>query len=173
MFKKVVFALVLFVVSAQTQAQKSRKDSTNYLRWANPLTFTDELLSFAQNHLHLRYRSGGTSPRGFDCSGFVYFCFKNFGLPLPHSSAAQGLLGANIPTEAAQPGDLIFFKGHNAKSSRIGHVGIVTEVTDQSIKFIHSAWNGGVRYDFLHSDYYRKRYVGVRRVIGFVNPFQR
>ncbi|GAB2582058.1 hypothetical protein GCM10027190_34310 [Spirosoma areae] len=123
-----------------------------------------EVISFAKEHLSIRYRSGGTTKRGFDCSGFTRFCFNKFGISLPHSSAAQGSVGEAIEKEAAQPGDLILFKGHSAGGQRIGHVGLITEVIGDRVKFIHSAWNGGVRYDYLHASYYQRRFMGVRRV---------
>jgi cell wall-associated NlpC family hydrolase len=123
-----------------------------------------DVIDFARKHLSVRYRSGGSSTRGFDCSGFTRFCFNHFGVTLPHSSAAQGDVGEAIDKEAAKPGDLILFKGHSSGGSRIGHVGLITEVIGNQIKFIHSAWNGGVRYDYLNADYYQRRFVGVRRV---------
>lgn len=123
-----------------------------------------EVISFAKEHLSVRYRSGGTTTHGFDCSGFTRFCYNHFGLALPHSSAAQGSVGEAIDKNQAQPGDLILFKGHSSKGSRIGHVGLITEVIGNQIKFIHSAWNGGVRYDYLDADYYQRRFVGIRRV---------
>ena len=123
------------------------------------------LLSFARQHLAIRYRSGGTTKHGFDCSGFTRFCFSHFGISLPHSSAAQGSVGEAVDKDEAQPGDLILFKGHNAGGSRIGHVGLITEVIGDRIKFIHSAWSGGVRYDYLHADYYQRRFMGIRRVV--------
>lgn len=123
-----------------------------------------EVISFAKDHLSTRYRSGGTTTQGFDCSGFTRFCFKHFGISLPHSSAAQGNVGEAITKGEAQPGDLILFKGHSAGDNRIGHVGLITEVIGDQIKFIHSAWNGGVRYDYLDANYYQRRFVGVRRV---------
>ncbi|WP_460984151.1 C40 family peptidase [Spirosoma fluminis] len=124
-----------------------------------------DVINFAKKHLTIRYRSGGTSTHGFDCSGFTRFCFNHFGITLPHSSAAQGNVGMPIEKTEAQPGDLILFKGHSSGGSRIGHVGLITEVIGDRIKFIHSAWNGGVRYDYLHADYYHRRFVGVRRVM--------
>ncbi|MEZ0611911.1 C40 family peptidase [Fibrella sp. WM1] len=126
------------------------------------------LLGFARKHLSSRYRSGGTSPSGFDCSGFVRYCFTKFGVSLPHSSAAQAGIGAKIDREFAKPGDLIFFNGHAASKSRVGHVGIITEVINDQIKFIHSASSGGVKFDFLNADYYRKRFVTIRRVAHMV-----
>ncbi|WP_338875503.1 C40 family peptidase [Spirosoma sp. SC4-14] len=124
-----------------------------------------DLIDFAKKHLSIRYRLGGTTKRGFDCSGFTRFCFSQFGISLPHSSAAQGNVGQPVDKANAQPGDLILFKGHSAHGSQIGHVGLITEVVGNQIKFIHSAWNGGVRYDYLHASYYERRFVGVRRVV--------
>ena len=123
-----------------------------------------DVINFAKDHLSIRYRSGGTTTRGFDCSGFTRFCYNKFGISLPHSSAAQGNVGEGVERESAQPGDLILFKGHSSGGSRIGHVGLITEVIGDRIKFIHSAWSGGVRYDYLHADYYQRRFMGIRRV---------
>ena len=128
-------------------------------------SLVSDVISFAKKHLAIRYRSGGTTPRGFDCSGFTRFCFDQFGISLPHSSAAQGSVGKAVDKDDAQPGDLILFKGHSASGSRIGHVGLITEVTSDHIKFIHSAWSGGIRYDYLSADYYQRRFMGIRRVV--------
>jgi murein DD-endopeptidase / murein LD-carboxypeptidase len=135
---------------------------------AHNVPVISSLLNFARKHLYHRYRSGGDSPKGFDCSGFVYFCFARFGLTLPHSSAAQAVVGAKVEREFAQPGDLIFFKGSTAAGARIGHVGIITEVLNNQIKFIHSASTGGIKYDALNADYYRKRFVAIRRVAHMI-----
>lgn len=129
------------------------------------IPLVSNVVSFAKKHLRTRYRSGGTTTRGFDCSGFTRFCFNQFGIVLPHSSAAQGSVGQAIAKFDAQPGDLILFKGHRAGDSRVGHVGLITDVVGNRIQFIHSAWNGGVRYDYLHADYYQRRFMGVRRVV--------
>lgn len=157
--KNWIFVLGLCLLSPFVFAQKAQLDSTK----TSPIT--TDLLKFAQKHLHYRYRSGGTSPKGFDCSGFVRYCFSKFGMLLPHSSAAQISHGVEIALGEAKAGDLIFFKGSNSKSSRIGHVGLIVAVGQGYVKFIHSAWKGGIRYDFLHANYYKKRFVGVRRVI--------
>ena len=126
------------------------------------------VINYAKRHLATRYRSGGTSTSGFDCSGFTRFCFSKFGISLPHSSAAQGNVGQSVDKTDAQPGDLILFKGHSAGGSRIGHVGLITEVIGDRVKFIHSAWNGGVRYDYLQADYYQRRFMGIRRVVNLL-----
>ena len=132
------------------------------------IPLVSDVINFAKKHLTIRYRSGGTSTHGFDCSGFTRFCFNHFGISLPHSSAAQGNVGQAIEKGEAQPGDLILFKGHSSGGKHIGHVGLITEVIGNRVKFIHSAWNGGVRYDYLHADYYQRRFIGVRRVIHLI-----
>ncbi len=133
---------------------------------------TSQLVQYARKHLARRYRSGGTSTGGFDCSGFTRYCFSHFGISLPHSSAAQGTVGKPVEKHEAKVGDLIFFNGHRAGGSRIGHVGMIVAVTGQQIKFIHSAWNGGVRYDYLHAAYYARRFRSIRRVVGLLTAPQ-
>lgn len=173
MLKKVALTLLCGVgfLSVQAQSKLSvSRDSTE--TFYEKFLLADDLLRFAEHHLHRRYRSGGTTPSGFDCSGFVRYCFQKFGVPLPHSSAAQGTLGRAVEQADARPGDLIFFKGSSTQSSRIGHVGIVTEVKNGTIRFIHSAWKGGVRFDQASSAYYRQRFVGIRRVASWLGDWQ-
>jgi cell wall-associated NlpC family hydrolase len=172
MLKKVLLTLLCSASLSTLQAQHRTApaaDSTETLY--EKFLLADDLLRFAENHLHRRYRAGGTSPSGFDCSGFVRYCFQRFGVALPHSSAAQGKLGREVSRANARPGDLIFFKGSSTQGSRIGHVGIVTEVRDGTIRFIHSAWNGGVRFDLTSSAYYRQRFVSIRRVAGWLGTW--
>ena len=151
-------------VSTATENQPTVTSTTPDHFYDN-IPLVSNLIDYARKHLSIRYRSGGTTTHGFDCSGFTRFCFSKFGVSLPHSSAAQGNVGQAVDKDDAQPGDLILFKGHSDSGSRIGHVGLITEVVGKRIKFIHSAWSGGVRYDYLHADYYQRRFMGVRRVV--------
>ena len=167
-----VFCTVSFgIVQAQTVPTVTDNLTDVPTVTSNEVSFYDQIpivknvINYAKEHLSIRYRSGGTTTRGFDCSGFTRFCFNKFGISLPHSSAAQGNVGSAIDKESAQPGDLILFKGHSSGGNRIGHVGLITEVIGDRIKFIHSAWNGGVRYDYLNASYYQHRFMGVRRVV--------
>ncbi|MBO0931201.1 C40 family peptidase [Fibrella aquatilis] len=183
MLKKVLLTAVFAVSFGITQAQTTdhvalvtaemnpaTQEAAEASATKQTTTFYDRipgignLIGFAKKHLAIRYRSGGTTPSGFDCSGFTRFCYSHFGINLPHSSSAQGNVGLKVEKESAMPGDLIFFKGHSAGGSSIGHVGLITEVVGNQIKFIHSAWGGGIRFDYLHADYYRNRFMGIRRV---------
>lgn len=154
-----LFCAVLFGNGANAQSKNPQQAD------ADTLNAIESLVSFANKHLHIPYRSGGSSKKGFDCSGFVRYCFSQWDILLPHSSEAQSEKGEIVELPEARPGDLIFFKGHSSKTSRIGHVGIITDVTPGYVRFIHSAWKGGVRYDLLSADYYKKRFVAIRRMI--------
>ncbi len=105
-----------------------------------------------------RYRRGGTSRGGFDCSGFTRYVFAKYGVSLPHSSSAQASLGQRVSKDALKPGDLVFFQTYRRG---ISHVGIYIG----NDKFVHAARYGkGVRVDSLSSSYYCSRYRGARRV---------
>lgn len=129
----------------------------------------DSIVLSSYQYLGIPYKYAGTSPKGFDCSGLVYFVFKKFGVELPRTSRDMGKTGITIPMDSARPGDIILFKGTNARSKVIGHAGIVTWCDGKDIQFIHSSSNkkrGGVILScFSDSPYYEKRFVKVVRVL--------
>ncbi len=162
--KRVVALMLLVMCAVSFQSAHSQSKVKKKLE-ADTLNTIESLISFATKHLNTPYRSGGSTKKGFDCSGFVRYCFNKWDISLPHSSAAQAKHGTTIDLPSAKPGDLIFFKGNSTKTARIGHVGIITEVTPSYVRFIHSAWQGGIRYDLLSASYYQKRFVAIRRMI--------
>lgn len=137
---------------------------------SNQLNFNDlyqinAVLKEAHQHLNTPYRSGGKTPEGFDCSGFVRYCFgTSLDKLMPASSKDYDTFGLEVDINSCRPGDIICFKGHQLLSNRIGHVGIITEVSKDDIYFIHSANHGGIRIDRMNSKYYADRMVGIRRV---------
>lgn len=121
-----------------------------------------KLISFAKKFLGLNYIYGGTSPRGFDCSGFTQYVFKNFGYSLNRTAASQLSNGAKVSKSSLQPGDLVFFRA-SGSSKAATHVGIYIGGN----KFIHSSSGGGeVRYNSLSDSWYAQTYVGARRVLS-------
>ncbi|PWA08600.1 peptidoglycan endopeptidase [Flavobacterium laiguense] len=123
----------------------------------------DQLIASASDNIGTRYRSGGTSKAGFDCSGLMCSTFGGFDIKLPRSSIEQSSFGERVETEKAQKGDLIFFKTNGR--SRINHVGMVVEVLDGEIKFIHSATHSGVIISSTKESYYQRNFVQVNRVV--------
>jgi cell wall-associated NlpC family hydrolase len=105
-----------------------------------------------------RYRRGGTSAAGFDCSGFTRYVYRKNGVSLPHSSRAQSRIGSPVGKGHLKKGDLVFFSTYRRG---VSHVGIYIG----GGKFVHAATYGrGVRTDSLGASYYCSRYRGARRV---------
>jgi LysM repeat protein len=124
----------------------------------------DFLIATASKNLGAPYRSGGTSANnGFDCSGLVCTTFEKADVKLPRSSHEMATVGIKIHKSKAQKGDLIFFK---TRGSRISHVGLITEITENDIKFIHSSTSSGVIISSVNEEYYKKRFVQINRVLN-------
>jgi len=129
----------------------------------NESYFVKQLINVASDNLGIVYRAGGTSKNGFDCSGLVFTTFKKFDITLPRSSNEMATVGTKIDMQNAKKGDLIFFI--NRGQRKINHVGIVTEVCGDEIKFIHSSTGSGVVISSLKEPYYQKTFVQINRVV--------
>ncbi len=122
----------------------------------------EQLINAASENLGARYRSGGSNPEGFDCSGFMFYTFSKFNLVLPRSSNEMSTLGNVLNPNEIRKGDLIFFKTNGRKI--INHVGMVVEVLEDEIKFIHSATSKGVIISSTKEPYYKRTFVQVNRI---------
>ena len=122
------------------------------------------LIEAASKNLGTRYRSGGTTLNGFDCSGLIFNTFKEIDFTLPRSSNQQAKIGTKIQKSQAQKGDLIFF-ATNGRGT-INHVGMITEIIGDEIKFIHSSVQLGVIVSSIKEAYYSKRFKQINRVLG-------
>ena len=160
------------LTSTKPQAKLDFKVPTDTVPQNNS-AYVDNMLSFAKTFLGTPYLSSGASPTGFDCSGFVSYVLGNFGMDVIHSSYGLAEYGRTVKLSDARPGDLMFFKGSNASSGRIGHVAIIYEVhPTEGIKFIHASSSKGITIDrFNGSAYYVPRYVTTKRLdYGVENP---
>ncbi len=127
---------------------------------------SEELIEYAYKYINTPYRSGGTTPKGFDCSGYVQFVYKKIGYAIPRSTDEQIRIGLDIKRTKIKKGDLVFFKNRNQTTKKAGHVGIVVSVSDNGkFRFIHSSTIGGVVIDDIEHSYYKSRYICARRVI--------
>ncbi|MBE6950357.1 MAG: hypothetical protein E7451_03360 [Ruminococcaceae bacterium] len=122
----------------------------------------DEVADFALDYVGCRYVSGGQGPKKFDCSGLVYYVYKNFGYKLEPGARNQwSILGRSVKKADLLPGDLLFFS-NNGKASGIFHVGIY--IGDG--EFVHAANSRkGVIVTDLSDDWYADRYLGAKRAI--------
>ncbi|OCA82822.1 C40 family peptidase [Pseudobacillus wudalianchiensis] len=117
----------------------------------------DSVIAEAKKYIGTPYKWGGTTPRGFDCSGFIQYAHKQVGLSLPRTAAQMYQKGSAVTKSELEPGDLIFFSTYSSGAS---HVGLY--IGDN--QFIHSA-SKGVRIDKVSNSYYQKRYLGSKRIV--------
>lgn len=129
------------------------------------MRFRNNIIDFSEKYLDSKYKYGGTTPKGFDCSGYTFFVMNEFNIKLPHNSAAQSQLGKKIKVEKAQPGDLIFFSHEN--NNNINHVGIVYSNENGVLKMIHASSSKGIRIDsILDNGYWAPRLRYARNVVN-------
>jgi lipoprotein Spr len=123
-----------------------------------------QLINTAEANLGAGYHTGGTnSDTGFDCSGLMFSTFKKFDITLPRSSNDMSKIGRRLDGNEIQKGDLIFFRTNGR--SVINHVGMVTEVTGDEIKFIHSSTQKGVIISSTKEPYYGRTFAQCNRII--------
>jgi murein DD-endopeptidase / murein LD-carboxypeptidase len=149
---------VLFASCKSTSTAVSKKESKRENRY-----IVNQVIEKATDNIGVRYKAGGTTRNGFDCSGLVFVTFESENIKLPRSSYDQANVGKIIKFNDAQKGDLIFFKTNRSK--QINHVGLIVEVNSNEIKFVHSSTTKGVIISSTKEAYYQNSYVQINRVI--------
>lgn len=115
----------------------------------------DQLIKTAKSQLGVSYVWGGSTPSGFDCSGFIYYTYKAAGLNIGRYSS-EGYHMRSYYVNTPQVGDLVFFEG--TYKAGISHVGIYLGNNE----FIHAGSNG-VEITSLNSSYWKKHFEGFKR----------
>jgi len=123
----------------------------------------NKLIDTAKDKIGIRYKAAGTTNAGYDCSGLVFSTFESENIKLPRTSYDQAKIGKTISFDDAKKGDLIFFKTN--KSSRINHVGLITEVNRDEIKFVHSSTSKGVIISSTKELYYKNSFIQINRIV--------
>ncbi|OES45169.1 C40 family peptidase [Domibacillus iocasae] len=113
----------------------------------------DATIAEAKEHIGTPYKFGGTTPSGFDCSGFIQYAHKQTGYSLPRTAAEMYKKGKAVSKANMEPGDLMFFTTYKKGAS---HVGIYLG----NNQFIHASSSKGVTIDKTSNSYWSKRYIG-------------
>ena len=144
------------IAKAQQQAKRSGRKYT--------LTTSDKeaLLRYAKYFKGGKYVWGGTTPEGFDCSGYVQYLYKKHGINLPRTAWAQSKRGKPVDLAHLQKGDLLFFLTNKKRKIPVTHVGIYLG----NGEFIHAASRKqGIIISPITHGHYRDCFVGARRVL--------
>lgn len=123
----------------------------------------EAVIETALEYAGVRYKFGGTSRKGMDCSGLLYVSFLEHDIPLPRTSHMIAQEGKHIPVSELQKGDLLFFKTRRG-GKKINHAGLVVEVNEDDVKFIHSTTSRGVIVSSLREGYWNYSFVKATRI---------
>jgi cell wall-associated NlpC family hydrolase len=124
------------------------------------LTVGEKIANYSKDFMGVPYVWGGTTPKGFDCSGYTRYVFGQMGYSLKRTAAEQLSNGVSVSKAELKIGDLVFFQNTYSTSAAASHVGIYIGEG----RMIH-ADSQGVRVTELSYTYYDKRYIGARRVL--------
>lgn len=136
----------------------------NDLKTADTRVLADRIVNTALTFSGTRYKYGGVTRKGMDCSGLVYVAFGKQDIALPRISYQMAQEGKPIKLKKVAKGDLLFFST-GKRSNRISHVGLVVEVDGDDIKFIHSTTSRGVIVSSLREGYWNHAFVKATRVL--------
>ena len=124
-----------------------------------------QLIRTASKYKGIKYKSGGNSPRGFDCSGFTSYVCGQHDILLSRSSSSQSKQGLEISIAKAKPGDLLFF-GRNGRKGAIQHVGLVHTNGSGGLHMIHSSSSKGIIVTNVStSSYWKPKLLYARRIV--------
>ncbi|HJV45870.1 MAG TPA: NlpC/P60 family protein [Bacillota bacterium] len=133
-------------------------DGGSFLRGTTYKGSAGSIISFASGFKGVPYAWGGTSPSGFDCSGFTQYVYRNAGVPLSRTAATQFQQGVPVSQSDLQPGDLVFFSTYGPGAT---HVGIYI-----GYNMMIDAADNGVTLSNITNSYWGSRYIGARRVLS-------
>lgn len=129
-----------------------------------PTLKAEKIINTALSYSGVRYKYGGTSVKGMDCSGLLYVSFSEHDVQVPRTSNLMADIGQKIRVDEVEKGDLLFFKTSSG-GKRINHVGLVVSVDDWEIKFIHATTSRGVIVSSLREGFWNYAFVKATRIL--------
>lgn len=146
--------------SAKNKTKKRKEDKTGKTK-QDAGESGREVVQVAQKYKGAKYKWGGASPKGFDCSGFTWYVYqKATGMDITRGVDEQWEFGRSVGRGEWQPGDIVFFE--NTFERGLSHNGIYISGS----KFIHAEnEQTGVIISSLDSEYYSQHYAGARRLV--------
>lgn len=149
--------------SSKVNRTISNKQKTTYPEH-NSNYKTDQIIDYAKAFEGVKYKFGGTTKKGMDCSGLVMTAFNSENIKLPRTTSELSKYGDWIDLKEVQKGDLLFF-ATKKNSRKVNHVAIVTTARTGFVEFIHSTTSKGVITSKLTDRYWYFAFVQARRVL--------
>lgn len=154
------------VVTKKSKAVSSKTDKAAIIN-SSEITISEaakRIVDHAKTYEGVKYKYGGMTKRGMDCSGLVYTSFKKQNINLPRTTADMSKTGDWIDLKEVKEGDLLFF-ATKKRSRKVNHVGIVTNSRIGNVEFIHASTSNGVMVSNLAERYWYFAFVQARRVL--------
>jgi cell wall-associated NlpC family hydrolase len=146
------------VISSEVKTYSTKNSSSKSTSKAQ------NIVEYAEEFKGVRYKWGGTTKAGMDCSGLIYESFKAYDVNLPRISRDMAKQGDKIALKNVHKGDLLFFKTGNRRNS-INHVGLIVSISHNNIEFIHATSSKGVMTSWLNETYWNKAFYEARRIL--------
>lgn len=168
--KRILPLLLLVFLASSCKSKKaysSKKKQSHTVKvntTAKPSEEAKTIVKYAKTFDGTRYKYGGTTKRGMDCSGLIYTSYKKHNVNLPRTTAGLQGTGDWIDLKNVNVGDLVFF-ATKKNSRKVNHVGIVTNVRTGNVEFIHASSSRGVMVSSLAEKYWYFSFVQARRVL--------
>ena len=160
--------LTLFLVSCGSSKQSTTRNKTRTSNkvesTSSPNSTVGKIIKHAKSFEGTRYKFGGTTKKGMDCSGLIYTSFATEDITLPRISRDMAKQGKRISLLKVQEGDLVFFQTNKSRNV-INHVGLVVYNKSGVLKFIHSTTSRGVLISDISEAYWNSSFVQARRVL--------
>lgn len=153
---------VITTKSEEDRSERYTRSGNTKVEPANRKVY--DIISNAKSFEGTRYKYGGTTKRGMDCSGLIYTAFLEEDIAIPRTSRAMSLEGERLFIKEVNPGDLLFFET-NKNRKVINHVGLVVEIERDDIYFIHASTSQGVIVSSLSEAYWNRSFVMARRIL--------
>ncbi|WP_405608279.1 C40 family peptidase [Polaribacter sp. Asnod1-A03] len=158
--KKIVFLMIVFsMIMSSCSSSKTVIKNEN-----KPFSKVDKIVSKALTYKGVRYKYGGTTKRGMDCSGLVYIAYNSQNIQLPRVSREMAKIGTKIALNKVEKGDLLFFKT-NKNHKKINHVGLVISNKKGDIRFLNGTTSKGVIISSLLEKYWRNAFVKATTIL--------
>jgi cell wall-associated NlpC family hydrolase len=168
--KKLLPIILLLLIATSCKSKKTASSKTKQTHTVKVKTTekatkeAESIVKYAKTFDGTRYKYGGTTKKGMDCSGLIFTSYSKHNVSLPRTTSGLKSSGDWIDIKEVNVGDLVFF-ATKKNSRKVNHVGIVTSVRTGNVEFIHSSSSKGVMISSLAEKYWYFSFVQARRVL--------